>query len=147
MNDDRNNDTTRDLYLIFETDNEKYALNVLNVIEIIPMCNITFVPEVPNYIKGIINLRGDVVPVIDVRTKFEKPPIDTDTSTCIVQITCHEYVLGIIVDKVIGTLTIPEEAISPPPSAKLRFSNKFVKNVGRVNDEVYLLLDLENLVF
>jgi purine-binding chemotaxis protein CheW len=147
MQDNSALETTKDLYLIFETEKEYYAVNVINVIEIIPMCNITFVPEVPNYVKGIINLRGDIIPVIDVRTKFMKPEVDHTAQTCIIEITYQGYDLGLIVDQIVCTLTIPEEHISPPPSTKLRYSNQFVKSVGMIDDQVYLLLDLDKLIF
>jgi len=136
----------RDFYLSFEIENEYFAINVLNVIEIISMNKITPVPELPPYIKGVINLRGEVIPIIDVRTRFEKPEIEVTESTCIIQIKYDGYDLGLIVDKVIGTLTIPEEQVAPPPSAKLRVANRFIRNIGRVGDDVYLLVDLQNLI-
>lgn len=147
MLDEMDEDTTKDLYLTFEIDSEDYGIDVINVKEIIPVCAITIVPEVPHYVKGIINLRGDIIPVIDVRARFEKTEIPYSDLTCIVVIEYEEYVLGLIVDQVKGVLTIPEVNIAPPPSAKLSFSNQFVKNIGRFDEEVKLLLNLDKLIF
>lgn len=140
-------DTTKDLYLTFDIDGEDYAIEVRNVKEIISLCAITIVPEVPRYVKGIINLRGDIIPVIDVRTRFEKAEIPYSDLTCIVIIEYEEYILGLIVDRVIGVLTIPEENVAPPPSAKLSFSNHFVRNLGNLGGDVKLLLNIERLIF
>lgn len=139
--------TTKDLYLTFEIDNEDYAIDVVNVKEIIPVCAITIVPEVPHYLKGIINLRGDIIPVIDVRLRFQKPEIPYSDLTCIVVIEYEEYVLGLIVDRVKGVLTISEENVAPPPSAKLSFNNQFVRNIGKFDGDVKLLLNLDKLIF
>ena len=140
-------DTAKDLYLIFETDEEEYALDVANVIEIIPLLGITFVPHVPEYIKGIINLRGDIVPVISVRARFMKPKVDYSDAACIIVIRHEEFTLGLITDAVKGTMTIREEQISAPPSARLNYSNLFVKSIGQTDSGIKLLLDLEKVIF
>jgi len=140
-------DTTKDLYLIFETDNEDYALDVAGVIEIIPMPAITFVPHVQPYMKGIINLRGDIVPVISVRKRFGKTEIPYNDLTCIVVIKHGEYTLGLIVDSVSGVMPITPDLIAPPPSARLSHSNMFIKNVGKTEGGIKLLLDVEKVIF
>ena len=140
-------DTAKDLFLIFETDKEEYALDVENVIEIIPLVGITYVPHVSEYIKGIINLRGDIVPVISVRARFQKPKIEYDDASCIVVIRHGEFTLGLITDAVRGTMTIREEQISAPPSARLSYSNLFVKSIGQTDNGIKLLLDLEKVIF
>ena len=140
-------DTAKDLYLVFETDGEEFALDVANVIEIIPLPTITYVPHVADYVKGIINLRGDIVPVISVRARFLKPKIDYTDASCIVVIRHGEFTLGLIADAVHGTITIPEDQISPPPTARLNYSNLFVKSIGQTENGIKLLLDLEKVIF
>ena len=139
-------DTIKDQYLTFEINGEDYGIAIAKVKEIIPMQTITRVPEMPDYIKGVTNLRGELIGVLDVRTRFNMPAKEYDESTCIVVIFYQDYLLGLIVDAVKETATIPETAISPPPSAKLSFTNQFIHSIGRVGDSVKLLLDLEKFL-
>ena len=139
-------DTTKDLYLTFEIDSEDYALEVAGISEIIVMCDITLVPHSPEFVKGIINLRGDIIPVLSVRSRFMKPEKPYDESTCIIVIFYEDYKLGLIVDSVKGVSTIPEEEISPPPNAKLSFANQFVKNIGKTEQGIRLMIDTEKLL-
>lgn len=140
-------DTTKDKYLTFIIDGEDYGIDICHVIEIVPVSAITWVPETPEEVKGIINLRGSIVPVIDVRTKFRKEEKAYDEWTCIIVIEFDEYTVGLIVDTVNEVLLIPEEAISSPPNAKLKYQNKFIKNIGKIGDKVQLLLDVEKFLF
>lgn len=140
-------DTTKDKYLTFIIDDEDYGIDIGHVIEIITVTAITWVPETPDAIKGIINLRGSIVPVIDVRTRFKKEEKPYDELTCIIVIEYDEYTVGLIVDTVNEVLLIPEESISSPPSAKLKYQNKFIKNIGKIGDNVQLLLDVDKFLF
>ena len=93
-------DTTKDRYLTFEIDNEEYGVDISNVIEIITMSAITWVPETPDFLKGVINLRGSIVPVIDARLRFKKPEKEYDSLTCIIVVEYENYTVGVIVDTV-----------------------------------------------
>jgi purine-binding chemotaxis protein CheW len=104
------------------------------------------VPQTPNYVEGIVNLRGDIIPVINVRKRFLKPSKPFDEQTCIVFVEYHGYQLGLIVDNVKEVMFIEEEFIVPPPSAKLSYYNQFIKNIGKVGDKVILLLDLDRFL-
>ena len=139
-------DTMKDMFFIFEIDNEDYGVEVANVKEIISMQKITKVPKMPGYIEGITNLRGDLIGVIDVRKRFGKVPREYDEQTCIVVIMYTGYNLGLIVDGVKATQTIEPEDISPPPSAKLNSYNQFIRNIGKVGNSVKLLLDLDRFL-
>jgi purine-binding chemotaxis protein CheW len=139
-------DTTKDLYLSFIVDDDEYAISVTSVIEIMPLTPITVVPETPDYVRGIMNLRGDIVPVIEIRRRFMKPDREFDDNTCIIIIKYEDYILGLIVDRVVGVYTITEEYVSEPPKAKLSHSNMFVKNIGKTHDGLKLLLDLDRLI-
>jgi purine-binding chemotaxis protein CheW len=140
-------DTTKDKYLTFIIDGEDYGIDICHVIEIITISAITWVPETSEELKGIINLRGSIIPVIDVRLKFKKPEKEYDELTCIIVIEYDKYTVGLIVDTVNEVLKIPEYAISSPPNAKLKYQNQFIKNIGKVEGKVQLLLDLDKFLF
>ena len=140
-------DTTKDRYLTFEIDNEEYGVDISNVIEIITMSAITWLPETPDFLKGVINLRGSIVPVIDARLRFKKPEKEYDSLTCIIVVEYENYTVGVIVDTVNEVMFIPEDKISLPPNAKLKYQNKFIKSIGKVGKDVQLLLDVDKFLF
>jgi purine-binding chemotaxis protein CheW len=139
-------DTTKDRYMTFNIGSEKYGLEIAYVKEIIEMVPITRVPESPPYVEGIFNLRGDIIGVLDVRKRFSKEPKDYDAQTCIIVVEHRDFVLGLIVDSVNEVMTIEEDSIQAPPSAKLNHYNQYIRNIGQVGNEVVLLLDLEKLL-
>ena len=139
-------DTTRDKFLTFMVDSEEYGIEIAKIREIISITKITKVPESPDYVKGIINLRGDIVPVLDVRTRFGKPTKTHDALTCIVVIEYSDYKIGLIVDSVNEVTYIDERNILPPPSSKINYYNQFVRNIGLIGESVKLLLDLDRLM-
>lgn len=139
-------DTLKDKFLTFVIENDEYGIEIANIKEIIKVTRITQVPESPSYVKGIINLRGDIVPVIDVRNRFGKPQKEYDALTCIVVIDYVKYRIGLIVDSVNEVVHINEEDILPPPNSKLNYYNQFIRNIGRADDGVKLLLDLEKFL-
>jgi purine-binding chemotaxis protein CheW len=146
-NEEEDNDhTIKDQYLAFSVDGEEYATEIENIKEIISICSITKVPETPVYVKGIVNLRGDIIPVIDVRARFLKPAKEYDELTCIIVYEFNEYSLGLIVDEVREVLFIQEDDVTSPPNAKLNFRNQFIKSIGTVGDKVKLILDLEKVM-
>jgi purine-binding chemotaxis protein CheW len=144
--EERKNDLIKDQYLTFAIEDEVYGVEIAYVNEIIKMQPITKVPETPAYVEGITNLRGDLIGVLDVRKRFNKPSKEHDELTCIIVIVFNDYKLGIVVDAVHETAIIPESQIAPPPSAKLSFSNQFVRNIGQIGDEIKLLLDIERFL-
>ncbi len=141
-------DDIKDRYLTFEIDNEVYGIEVANIREIISFntVTVTLVPQCPPYVIGIMNLRGDIVPVINVRRRFQKPQKDYDDMTCIVVIEHGEYSIGLVVDNINEVVTIGEENIMPPPSVKLNYYNHFIRNIGKTDGKVKLLLDLEKFL-
>lgn len=138
-------DTQHGRFLTFNLGEEIYGIEIEYVTEIIGLQQITKIPEVAEYIKGIINLRGKIIPVIDMRLKFNKEPIEYDDRTCIVVVDTQEMIVGLIVDKVAEVLTIEDEDISPPPSYKSGIRNRYIRGIGKVGDEVTLLLDCKKL--
>lgn len=139
-------DTQKGRYLTFALGKEEYGIEIIYVTEIIGIQEITKIPELPNYIKGIINLRGKIIPVMDVRLRFKKEPIEYTDRTCIVVIDIMENSIGLIVDTVSEVISIEDVNIMPPPSAKTGFRNRYVKGIGKVGKEVKLLLDCEKIL-
>ena len=140
-------DTTKNKYLTFVIEDEIFGIDISQVIEIIPVPAITWMPENPEAIKGIINLRGSIIPVIDVRIRFNKQERPYDEFTCIIIIEHENNQIGIIVDTVNEVLYIPKHLMSSPPNAKLKYQNKFIKAIGKMNEEVQLLLDLDKFLY
>ncbi len=139
-------DTQYGKFLTFSLGKEEFGIEIKYVTEIVGIQPITVVPEVPAYIKGIINLRGKIIPVIDVRIKFGKEEVEYNDRTCIIVIDIHDVLTGLIVDNVAEVLTIPDENIVPPPDYKTGFRNRYVKSIGKVGNEVKLLLDCAKIL-
>ncbi len=140
--------TIANQYFTFAIEYEDYGVEIANVKEIITMCSITKVPHTDNYLKGIINLRGEIIPVIDVRERFMKPSKEYDSLTCIIVIEYKDYSMGLIVDRVEEVMFISEESLTVPPNDKFGYYNQFIKNIGRAKDDnkVKLILDLDRLL-
>lgn len=132
-------------YLTFSLDKEQFGIAIKYVNEIIGMQKINEVPEVSSFVKGVINLRGNIIPVIDMRLKFKKQPAEYDDRTCIVIVDINGIVAGLIVDKVAEVINIDDCDISQPPDYRTGFQNKYIKGIGKLKDSVLLLLDCEKL--
>jgi purine-binding chemotaxis protein CheW len=139
-------DTQKGKYLTFSVGREDYCIEIKYVTEIIGIQAITEVPELPEYVKGIINLRGKIIPVIDVRLRFKKEPREYNDRTCIIVIDTRDISVGLIVDAVAEVQSIGDENIVPPPSIKTGFQNRFIKGIGKTGNEVKLLLDCDKLL-
>ena len=141
-------DTQKDKYLIFSIGKECYGIDIKYVIEIIGIEPITEVPELPNYIRGVINLRGKIIPVMDVRLKFKKEEKEYDDRTCIIVVEIEGICIGLIIDRVLEVASIDESSISPPPKTSLNKDNgnKYIKGIGKIQNEVRLLIDCHKLL-
>ncbi len=138
-------DTQKDKYLTFTLGEELYGIDIRAVIEIIGIMPITKVPEVPAYVQGIINLRGKIIPVVDMRLRFGQEYRSYSDRTCVIIISVNDVLIGLIIDGVSEVLTIPENSIVPPPELK-SVRNRYVKNIGKLSEEkVVLLLDWKKL--
>lgn len=138
-------DSQKDKYLTFVLDEECYGIEIRYVTEIIGIQKITAVPEMPDFVRGIINLRGKIIPVMDVRIRFHKPFREYEERTCIIVIHIHELSIGLIVDSVAEVITIPGSEVVEPPHLNKR-GNRYVMGVGKVGNEVKLLLDCDKLL-
>jgi purine-binding chemotaxis protein CheW len=136
-------------YLTFALGDEEYGLPVLRVREIIKMMDITVVPQVPHYVKGVINLRGKVIPVVDLRRKFGFADMDyTDrTSIIVVEVTgaAGPVMMGIVVDAVSEVLNIAADEIEQTPDFGEQVNTDYMKGVAKVKGKVEILLDLDRV--
>lgn len=142
-------DIPKDQYLIFSVDKEAFGIDINYVIEIIGMEMITEVPDLEPYIKGVINLRGKIIPVMDVRLKLHKPPKEYTDRTCIIVVESNNIFVGLIIDEVLEVAYIRPEAIMPPPKSgkeKENISSRYIFGIVRMNDMVRLLIDAEKLL-
>lgn len=142
---EKHEDTQHGRYLTFNLGEEVFGLKIRYVTEIIGMQPITKIPEVADYIKGIINLRGKIIPVIDMRLKFGKEPIEYNDRTCIVVVDTQEMIVGLIVDRVSEVITIDDENVVPPPSERTGIRNRYIQGIGKIDGNVKLLLDVNKL--
>ncbi|MDR1619363.1 MAG: chemotaxis protein CheW [Clostridiales bacterium] len=137
-------------YLTFALGGEEFCINISNVIEIIGVQPITRLPAVPAFIKGIINLRGRIIPVIDMRVRFHKEEVAYNDRTCVVVVEVQgvqELTVGLIVDSVTEVLSLADGQIVPPPRQRgAGEQNKYICGIGRVDNQVKLMLDCEKLL-
>ncbi|MEW6172238.1 MAG: chemotaxis protein CheW [Bacillota bacterium] len=140
-------DTQEDKFLTFFLGDGEYGIEIRHVTEIIGIQNITDVPDMPSYVKGVINLRGKVVPVLDVRLRFGMEERGYDDRTCIVVINIDSHAVGLIVDRVSEVLDIPKNDVEVPPKVKKGEGSRFVKGIGKLGDNVKILLDAPSLLF
>lgn len=133
-------------YLTFILDDEYYGIDISSVIEIIGMQKITQMPQQPDYVNGVINLRGRIIPTIDVRARFKKERKEYDERTCIIVVDVQETMIGFIVDRVDEVLTIDSENISEPPRFNHDFQGKYVKGIAKTNDLIIMILESSMLL-
>ncbi len=137
-------------YLTFSLGSEMFAIGILSIREIIEYGHVTQVPMTPPFIRGVINLRGAVVPVVDLAVRFERPPGETTRRTCIVIIEVdsakgHQE-MGIIVDAVSEVLEIPAQDVEPPPEFGARIRSDFISGMGKVNGNFVVMLDVSRVL-
>jgi len=140
-------DSMKNRYLTFRVGNEDYGIEILYVTEIVGMQKVTEVPDMPDFVKGVINLRGQVIPVIDVRTRFQLESRQYDDRTCAIVVNIDATVIGLIVDSVDEVLNIPDQEISPPPTINESWSCRFITGMGKVDGKVKILLEVGKLLF
>lgn len=140
-------DTQEGKFLTFVLAKEHYGLEIRFVTEIIGIQKITPVPDLPDYVKGVINLRGKVIPVMDVRLRFRMSPRDYDERTCIIVIETKSTTVGLIVDTVSEVLEIPADKIEAAHQFHKGYGNQFMQGMGKVGDSVKILLDASALLF
>ena len=133
-------------YLTFRLDREEYGIEILRVQEIKGYDHLTPVPSTPHYMKGVMNLRGTVVPIIELRARFGMPEREVDQFTVIIVVNVGSRVVGLLVDTVSDVLDIPVEAICDTPELASGVEEQFLTGMGKVNDKLVMLLDLQKLI-
>ena len=137
-------DSLEGKYLTFQIASETYAIPIREVMEIIKVQPITAIPELASYMKGIINLRGKIIPVMDVRLRLEKNEKAYDVRTCIIVVNISEFTAGLIVDQVSEDLTMKSDDIEPPPDNISKKSN-YISGIGKTSEGVKLIMDCAKL--
>lgn len=138
-------DYQRGKYLTFKLGDEEYGVEILKVREINGLMKITAVPRMPEYMKGVINLRGQTVPTVDLRLKFNMPEAEYTEQTCIIVVDVGRPI-GILVDTVCEVLDIVGENIDPPPMTCSAVDTSFIQGMGKVGDAVKILLDIDKVL-
>jgi len=137
-------------YLTFALGSEEYGLEILKVREIIGYMEITAVPQTPSYVKGVINLRGQVIPVVDLRAKFGMETAQITDETCIIVVEIHQegrkFSTGIVVDHVQEVLDIDGENIEEAPQFGASVNTDFILGIGKVGESVKILLDIDKVL-
>jgi purine-binding chemotaxis protein CheW len=137
-------------YLTFALGKEEYGLEILKVREIIGYMDITAVPKTPSYVRGVINLRGQVISVVDLRAKFGMEAAQRTDETCIIVVEIksgdRKLSTGIIVDRVSEVLSIPGENIEEPPTFGASVATDFILGMGKIGQAVKILLDIDRVL-
>jgi len=129
----------------FKLGTEEFGVDILKVQEINKMMNITKIPNAPAFIEGVINLRGKIIPIVDLRKRFGFREQPYDKSTRIIVVELEGLVLGFIVDSVSEVLRIPENTIEPPPSMVAGIESEYIEGVGKLDDRLLILLELKKV--
>jgi purine-binding chemotaxis protein CheW len=129
-------------FLTFYLDEEIYGVDIFDVKEIIAMMKTTPVPKTPLFIKGVMNLRGNIIPVVDMRIKFDMPEVEPQMYTAIVIITIENKNIGFIVDKVEEVVNVEEDNMSAPPEFGASVDTRFIKSMAKQKNKVIMILDL-----
>ena len=147
VGDEETENAQEDQFLLCRLDREEYGINISDVQSIEELQSIVAVPDMPDYVKGVINLRGQVIPVIDMRLKLKMEKREYDDRTCIVIVKINTTNVGLIVDTVSEVVNIPEANIEPAPSFKdSKTDNRYISGIGKTGEEVKILLDVSKLL-
>ncbi len=147
VDDEDNEDTQANKYLFFRIGKESYGIGIRFVIEIIELQTISEVPDMPRYVKGVINLRGKVIPIVDLRLRFDMEEREYDNRTCIIVTEVDGVLVGCLVDTVEEVMEIPEKAIEPPPNFRTTSGrDRYISGMGKAGDSIKILLDVEKIV-
>ncbi|MFP4444135.1 MAG: chemotaxis protein CheW, partial [Spirochaetia bacterium] len=136
-------------YLTFTLDEEQYALKVSRVREVLEFTTVTKVPKTQEFMRGVINLRGNVVPVVDLRLKFDMPETrkTVDTSIIVMEIMMQDEMitLGVLADSVQEVIDLQEDSIEPPPKIGNRINAEFIEGIGKQNDHFIIILNIDKI--
>ncbi|MDF2948244.1 MAG: purine-binding chemotaxis protein CheW [Sedimentibacter sp.] len=143
---DLDEDTLKDKYLTFYTDKQLFGILISEVVQIVGIQEITSVPEFPSYAKGVINLRGIIIPIIDVRLRLKKEEMEYNERTCIIVTNINGSHIGFIVDSVNEVTNIYNDNISNPPQMGTDYVNTYITGIAKLNNDIVLLIDLKKIL-
>ncbi len=129
----------------FRLDNEDYAIAITRIQEIILMKPITRLPQVPDFIEGLINLRGSVIPIVNLRKRFGLPAREVDDETRIIVVNVHDRTVGCVVDAVTQVMRINRDQIQPPPLSVMAVAHQYLSGLARLDDRLLIILDIDRL--
>jgi purine-binding chemotaxis protein CheW len=130
-------------FISFTVGEEEYGLELLRVKEVIRVPAVTWLPRAPSFVKGIINLRGDIIPIVDLRDTFGLPPQAATPATRVIVVEVEGRLVGMIVDCASQVVRIPADSIDPPPPVLGTLSQEFITGVGRLDERLVILLDID----
>lgn len=134
-------------YLTFFTDNQLFGVPIADVVQIAGVQQITEIPEFPHYVKGIINLRGEIIPIMDMRLRLGKVEAVYTDRTCIIITNIKDYYMGLIVDQVEEVTDISDELIAPPPTVTGSSGESYLTGIGKLTNKVVLLMDTQKILY
>jgi len=144
---DSSTTNTEELQLVsFNIGSEEFGVDILKVQEINRMVEITRVPQAPHYVEGVINLRGKVIPIVDLRKRFNLQMKEYDKNTRIVVVDIDGSIMGMIVDAVSEVLRLPASTIEPPPDIVTGVNSEYIKGVAKLEDRLLIFLDLSHVI-
>lgn len=149
LNFQANSDNKLAQLVSFKVSDEEFGIDILQVQEIIRMLPISIVPSAPNFVKGVIDLRGEVIPIIDMRKRFKLPSIPYNSETRIIVVHTNDFTVGFIVDAVCEVIRIHESAIEPAPPVLTNLNGEnsnYIRGVSKLEKGLLILLDLNNLI-
>lgn len=130
----------------FNIGSEEFGVDILKVQEINRMVEITRVPQAPSYVEGVINLRGKVIPIVDLRKRFNLEVKEYDKNTRIVVVDISGNIMGMVVDSVSEVLRLPSNTIEPPPEIVASINSEYIKGVAKLEDRLLIFLDLSKVI-
>lgn len=133
-------------FLTFTLGDENYALDILTVKEIRGYESVTKIANAPPFIKGVINLRGDIVPIVDLRIKFNVGKVTYDEFTIVIVLHIHHRIVGIVVDGVSDVVSLSQEQMRPPPDFGVAFNSRYLLGLATVNEQMIILVDINELI-
>ncbi len=133
-------------YLTFTLGDEHYAIDILTVKEIRGYESVTKIANAPPFIKGVINLRGDIVPIVDLRIKFDVGNITYDEFTIVIVLHIHNRIVGVVVDGVSDVVSLAKEQLRPPPDFGVAFDSRYLLGLATVNEQMVILVDIDELI-
>lgn len=129
----------------FRLGSGEYAIDIMQAKEIIKMEKITLIPNAPDFVEGVINLRGNIIPIIDLKKRFSLEETEGDKNTGIIIVKIEDVDMGIIIDSISKVVSISNSDIQPPPPMLSGIGQKYIKGVGKLEDKLLVVLDLEKL--